>query len=254
MIPDIFAPFVDWLMKPDSLVHFSIGTAAVSSALLHQRVPKIGPGRAITLALRSVFHSGPAFASVRTRDKSVLLSMLNVLKQDQFIVCKGPRGIGKTHMIRDALTRTPGVVYVNISPGTTDVGIVQQAYAAISNTAVGATLVNPEVGSRRVLWWYRLLFRRSPIVVISAKERTAALVKAGVQLAAVPGAARELASAGFRVIVDASENSIAPDLTLREEILHLSPLPFEVRVRLSHFCRIWLIHPAHIHAFLILLL
>ena len=254
MFPEIFASVVDWLMKPNSFVHVSIGTAAVSSVLFHQRIPTVGPGRAFMLALRSVFRSGPAFASSRTRDKDALLSKLSTLEQDQFILCKGPRGIGKTHMIRDALTRAPGVVYVDISPGTSDVGIENRAYAAISNTAVGASLVNPEVGSRRVLWWYRLLFRRSPIVVIAAKERTAAHIQAGVPLAAVPGAARTLAAAGFRVIVDASENSISSDLTLREEILHLLPLPFEVRVRLSHFCRIWLIHPAHIHAFLILLL
>jgi hypothetical protein len=143
-------------------------------------------------------------------------------------------------MIRDALTRAPGVVYVNVSPGTSYVDIVNRAYAAISNTAVGATFVNPEVGSRRVLWWYRLLFRRSPIVVISATERTETLVKA-------------LAAAGFRVIVDAAEDLISPERTRREQILDLSPQPYEVRVRLSHF-RIVLIHPAHIHAFLILLL
>ena len=231
MFPEIFASVVDWVMKPD-LVHFSIGAAV----MFHQRIPKVGPGRALMLALRSVFRSGPAFASVRTRDKGVLLSMLNALKQDQFIVCKGPRDIGKTHMIRDALTRAPGVVYVNVSPGTSYVDIVNRAYAAISNTAVGATFVNPEVGSRRVLWWYRLLFRRSPIVVISATERAAADIKAGVQLACVPGAARKLAAVGFRVIVDAAENSISPERTLREEILNLSPQPFEVRVRLSHFC------------------
>jgi len=229
MFPDIFALVVDW-MKPDSLVRISFGAAAVSSVLFHQRIPKVGPGRAFMLALRSVFRSGPAFSSVRTRDKDALLSTLSTLEQDQFIVCKGPRGIGKTHMIRDALTRTPGVVHLEITAGTALDDIVYRAYAAISNTAVGTMLVNPEVGSRRVLWWYRLLFRRSPIVVISATERTAADIKAGVPLAAVPGAARKLAAAGFRVIVDASENSISPERTLREKFVHLSPLLFEVLV------------------------
>jgi hypothetical protein len=252
MIPDdIFSTVFGAFAKLDPLLRVFIGAAAVGSVVFQQQIPKAGPGRAIMLALRSLIRSGPAFASMRNRDKGALLSKLNALRQDQFIVCRGPRGTGKTRMIREALTRTPGVVHLNISPGTTDEVIVNRAYAEISNTMVGAVLVNPEIGSRRVLWWYRLLFRRSPIVVIAATERTAADVQAGVRLAAVPDAARKLDSIGFRVIVDASENSISTRFNLREESLHLSPLPFEVLAVVD--CRILsiladpLADPSHPH-------
>jgi hypothetical protein len=249
MFEGIFS-VVGSFLKLDSFVQVSIGTAAVSSVLLHQQIPKVGPGRAIVLALRSFVRSGPAFPSMRSGDKGNLLSKLNSLAQDQFIVCKGPRGIGKTHMIRDALTRTCGVVSLDIAAGTAEDDILNRAHAAIANIKVGAMLVNPELDSLRVLWWYRLLFRQSPIVVISAMERTADHIKAGVRLAAVPGAARKLASAGFRVIVDASENSIATESTEREQILRLAPLPFEVLLD----CCIFVEFCAHIHAVLSLLL
>ena len=234
MLPDIVASFLHF----DTLTKISIGSA-VGSLFLNQFVPKVGPGRAIVLAVRSFFRSGPTFATMRTTDKSVLLSHLKVLENSRFIICKGPRGIGKTHMISDALTRTLGVVYVEISPGTTDVDIRNEVHAAIANVKVGLKFVNSETSSRRVLWWYRLLFRRSPIVVISALERTSAHIQNGVPLAAIPGAARSLAAAGFRVVVDASENSISSERTRREHILNVSPLPFEVlvsnRIFLSSF-------------------
>ena len=228
MFPDdIVSSVVGALTKLEPLVRVSIGSyigAAAVSVVFQQRIPKVGPGRAIMLALRSYFRSGPAFASMRTRDKGALLSTLKCLGQHQFIICKGPRGIGKTHMIREALIRTPGVVHLEIAAGTANNDIVNRAYAAIANTK---GMFSDD--GRRVLWWYRLLFRRSPIVVIAAMERTAAHVHAGVRLADVSGAARRLAGAGIRVIVDASENSISPfESTLRETILHLSPLPFEV--------------------------
>jgi hypothetical protein len=249
MFPDdIVSSVVGALAKLDPHVQVYIGAAAVS-VLFHQRIPKVGPGRAIMLALRSYFRSGPAFASMRTRDKGALLSKLKWLKQDQFIVCKGPRGIGKTHMIREALIRTPGVVYVNIFPGTTDVDIVNRAYAAISNTKGMLS------DGGRVLWWYRLLFRRSPIVVIAAMEQTAAhdaSVQAGVRLAAmrpwaVPAAASSLVAAGVCVIVDSSENSILTERTLRETILHMSPLPIEVIVLLSRLSN--RADPSHPHLY-----
>jgi hypothetical protein len=109
---------VDSFLKLDSVMKVSICFSTVSSVLLHQYIPKAGPGRAIMLAVRSFFRRGPEFASVRTGDKSALLSELKSLGRDKFIVCRGPRGIGKTHLISDALTRTPGVVHVEIRLAT----------------------------------------------------------------------------------------------------------------------------------------
>jgi hypothetical protein len=230
---DFSSPVVNSFLKLDFLMKLSISTASVFAAVL---IPKAGPGRAIMLALRSFVRRGPEFVSVRTCDKGSLLSLLNLLEPDQFIICKGPRGIGKTHLVRDALTRTLGMVHVKITPGTVHEDILKKVHAAIANIELGPTpVVNPALDSRRVLWWYHLLFRRSPIVVISAAERTTEHVQYGVRFAGVPGAARELAADGFRVIVDASENSISNERTGRDIILHCSPLPFEVLHVFHHF-------------------
>jgi hypothetical protein len=247
-----FISVANSFLKLDSIMQLSISTGGVFSAVL---IPKAGPRRAIMLALRSFVRSGPEFASVRTGDKSALLSLLKLLENDQFLVCRGPRGIGKTHLIRDALARTPGVVYVKIPPGTVHEDILKEAHAAIANIKLGPTVLNPALDSRRVLWWYRMLFRRSPIVVISAAERTAEHIQKGIRLADIPGTARELAADGFRVIVDVSENSISDERTGRDICLHCTPLPFEVlfinHFRLFHCCRI---HPCQIHDVLTLLL
>jgi hypothetical protein len=139
-------------------------------------------------------------------------------------------------LVRDALARTLGVVHVKITPGTAHADILKEAHAAIASIELGPTVVNPALDSRRVLWWYRLLFRRSPIVVISAAERTAEHIQKGIRLADVPGAARELAEDGFRVIVDASENSVSTEPTLRESVLLFTPLPFEVPFIIVSIC------------------
>jgi hypothetical protein len=232
-------------LKLNSIMQLSISSAIVFSAVL--LIPKAGPRRAIMLALRSFVRRGPEFASMRTGDKGVLLSTLKTLGRDKFIVCQGPCGIGKTHLVRDALARTLGVVHVKITPGTAHADILKEGHAAIANIKLGPTVVNPALDSRRVLWWYRLLFRRSPIVVISAAERTAEHIQKGIRLADIPGAARELAADGFRVIVDASENSISNDPTLREKVLHVSPLPVEVLFIIVSICFI-LSDPSRLHS------
>jgi hypothetical protein len=243
----IFSSVVDSFLKLDSIMKVSICFSTVSSILFHQYIPKAGPGRAIVLALRSFVRSGPKFASMRTGDKGALLLELKTLGSDKFIICKGPRGIGKTLMIRDALSRMPGVVHVKIPAGTAHADILNTVHAAIANVKVGSVFVNPEPGSRRVLWWYRLLFRRSPIVVISATERTAEHIQKGIRLADIPGAARELAADEYRVIVDASENSISNERTLRESVLHCTPLSFEVPFVIISICYIFL-DPSRSHS------
>jgi hypothetical protein len=77
------------------------------------------------------------------------------------------------------------------------------------------------------LKWFKFIFRRSPIVVIAAKERS---VEMSEDYAQVPSAARELATMGFRVIVDAAPNSYPNERIGRERFLALSDLPVEVFV------------------------
>jgi AAA+ ATPase superfamily predicted ATPase len=159
-------------------------------------------------------------------DKDSLQKTLDSLKPNQFIVCTGPKGIGKTHMINDFLSDKLGVISVVIEPGTKDSEIQRKVHCLFAN-ALDFNLLHPASSSKRVLKWYKFIFRRSPIVVIAVKERSA---DKSDEYAKVPSAARELATMGFHVIVDASQNSYPNDLTGREEILTLSDVPVEVLV------------------------
>jgi hypothetical protein len=70
--------------------------------------------------------------------------------------------------------------------------------------------------TKRVLFFYKLIFTSSPMVVISVPERTG-----GRDYADVTAATRELADTyGLRVIIDGSPNSNPPDLkhTNRQDV------------------------------------
>jgi hypothetical protein len=126
-------------------------------------------------------------------------------------------------MINDFLSDKLGVISVVIEPGTKDSEIQRKVHCLFAN-ALDFNLLHPASSSKRVLKWYKFIFRRSPIVVIAVKERSA---DKSDEYAKVPSAARELATMGFHVIVDASQNSYPNDLTGREEILTLSDVPVE---------------------------
>jgi len=116
-----------------------------------------------------------------------------------------------------------GVIEVYVAPGKTVDEIIRAVFAAMVNWQLRS---DPTPSAIRVLLFYKLFFRHSPIVVIRATE-----VKAPDVPAAIPGAVRVLATKfGVRVIVDASDNSIPVTMrsTLREFVFYIEPMGQEV--------------------------
>ena len=92
-------------------------------------------------------------------------------------------------------------------------------------TGIQFDYLKPEGSARRLLFFYSVLFRRSPIVVIQVPER-----QSGQNYASVTAAVRELAdNFCLRVIVDGSPNAIPPELlaTKREMVIAIEPMSKE---------------------------
>jgi hypothetical protein len=184
-------------------------------------LPRLGPGRAVGLALHSRLLSRAAPASLRTADVLALRRMLASARSDQYVVVVGPKGVGKTVVTATATEAMCGVVHVDVPPGTPGKEILADAFAALTRCSL--RFVDLGSSARRVLWWHALLFRTPATVVLHAGER-----KPAQAFADVDNAARVLADTyGVRVIIDASDNSLPPAAraTLREKVLDLGPMP-----------------------------
>ena len=189
-----------------------------STAVLGGVVPRVGPGRALALAARSWMHRAKK-VSQRDDATRTLRGMLQNLGEDQYIVVTGQKGVGKTVVVNTATQRTCGVVSVPVAPGTSQKNIVTDVLSEIANSRVG--FIDPRPSVRRILWWYGLFLPR-PLVVLRAGER-----RDGQDYADIPGAARELAGYGLRVLIDGSTNSLPSEVltTLRQDVLELEPMP-----------------------------
>jgi hypothetical protein len=192
--------------------------AAPPAALLGL-APRLGPGRAIALALGSRF-SHPARASQRGGDVAALRALLASARDDQYVVVAGPKGVGKTCLVETATAATCGVVSVRVEAGASEKAIIADAFSAVTRCYL--LTLGQRDGARRVLWWHAFLFRAPATVVLHASER-----KAGQAFADLDSAARALAHEyGVRVIIDASNNSL-PDssrATKRQSCLDVEPM------------------------------
>jgi hypothetical protein len=188
-----------------------------SIAVLAGVVPRVGPGRALALAVRSWVLRAKK-VSQRDDATHTLRNMLRNLGEDQYIVVTGQKGVGKTVVVNTATQRTCGVVSVPVAPGTLQDVIVMKALSEIANSRLG--FIDPRPSVRRVLWWYGWFLLR-PLVVLRAGERMDGELYAG-----IPGAARELAGYGLRVLIDGSTNSLPSEVltTLRQAVLELEPM------------------------------
>lgn len=98
--------------------------------------------------------------------------------------------------------------------------IVKSVLVEITN--VRHDLWNLKANTKRVLFFYKLIFRSSPIVVISVPERTGRR-----DYADVTAATRELTDTyDLRVIIDGTPNSIPPDLKdiNRQDVVNIGPM------------------------------
>ena len=205
-------------------VALTLTSATLGPAFLFKRV---GFRRALVVGISSLFR-GPPVKSQRTADVANIREVVHRLlaqSPDQFLVVRGPKGIGKTIAIENALAHTCGVCYAGdpIQPGNTKDYIVDKALTGF--TTIGANpWIDKDRVARRVIMWHRIFFLgRKPIMVISAQER-----KKGEPYAQIAEAARDLAKKGLRVIVDTSDGALTNQpLTLRELYIEMEPMSLE---------------------------
>lgn len=184
---------------------------------------RIGPLRAVSLALKSKLIRGPngGAKSIRVSQIGDLNLLLNNVTKDFYIVVKGPTGVGKSTMIDTCLKGKYGVVRVTIPTGTKEADVVSICQTEIIGGA-GWKVMNQPANINRVLFWYHLFFRgQFPIVVITMSVRAL-----GRQPAELTGAVRRLSRLGINVVVDATPNSLQPDLltTTRQHVLYVEEL------------------------------
>jgi hypothetical protein len=96
--------------------------------------------------------------------------------------------------------------------------IVKKVHQELTN--IRSNIWNLNANAKRVIFFYKCIFRYSPTVVIAVSERTVGRIYAD-----VTAAARTLSDKEFdlRIIIDGSPNSIAPELknTTRECVIQI---------------------------------
>jgi hypothetical protein len=152
-------------MALEVFAHASTVAAALFAALAPVSVvglglaPRVGPARAIALALTSRLRAA-ATVSQRAADVRALQTSLRCAEADQYIIVFGPKGVGKTCVVETATQRTCGVVSVRVAAGAPSDAIARQALSAIARVQLAAAFVDVLPSARRVIFWHRLLAGR----------------------------------------------------------------------------------------------
>ena len=133
---------------------------------------------------------------------------------DHYCVVVGPKGVGKTCIVDTATSSAWGVVRVRVGAGALEEKTVTVSLLAVTRSSL--RFIYPGPSATRVLWWHRFLFRVPPTIILQAAER-----EAGSDYAEISSSCRALVAYGFRVIVDASHNSLSEPAvaTKREKVL-----------------------------------
>ena len=218
--------FAKEFMVPLLTTAFGGGIASISGL-----IPRAGPGRAAWIALRSRFAFKPVPESLRTEEVKALKEKLAIKNSEQsYLVITGEKGVGKSCLIATATSKTPGVINIEVAPGTKTDDIVKSALQALTKS----NLFPPFASAKRVVFWHRLFtFGRSPIIVMNALER-----KIGHEYADMAGAVRTLVdNYKLRVIVDSSPNSLDETVlrTKRETVLNVKPMTRAMIWKLGQF-------------------
>jgi hypothetical protein len=182
-----------------------VGTVITVGLTSVLAVPRISPIRALFLGFRSLIR-GPQTKSLRSKDVFEISKRVHndlQITTDQFLVVRGPKGIGKTVAIQNALAHTWGVCYTQtpIEPGTVKSKILDQVLGDFTNIRVG--FINKTTATKHLILWLNSFFTflsgrcRKPIIVISAQER-----QKDQPHAQIAEAARDLAFMGIRIIID----------------------------------------------------
>jgi hypothetical protein len=131
-------------------------------------MPKIGPGRALTFRLSSRF-SHRRRSLPLTERKTELQKLLNFAKLKSslsYAVVTGQSGVGKTFLLENfAATTRAAVISLSVMPETTSTELIHRIHLELSNI-LPVSYLSAESNARRVLYYYRLLFRSSPVILL----------------------------------------------------------------------------------------
>jgi hypothetical protein len=209
--------------------------ASFAGASLIGAVPRLGPGRAVVLAVRSrvlpIWQKRPI--SIREPELKTLFDQITMKQWDpSYMVITGEKGAGKSCFVETATLHTAGVIKFEVNPGDSEKEIVTTALRKITNH--GISFWDQSANARRIIFWYKLItLGRTPIVVINATER-----KQGQEYASLTGAVRTLTGVyNLRVIVDGSPNSLDEHLfrTMRGAIIDIKSMTREMIWSLPQF-------------------
>jgi hypothetical protein len=171
-----------------------------------------GPYRAFCLARASKAWQAPVH-SVRKAQVELVRNKLSTLSGESFLVVRGPKGVGKTCIVDTVLETRPGVVRLDIYPGTSGPEILKKVFSAIS----GNISEGHQASAKDVLKWYNRLYSKYPFVIaLQAKERSPPS-----PCADIGPAARDLGAFGFQVLVDASQHALGDKETERERYVEI---------------------------------
>ena len=189
-------------------------------------VPRVGPARAIWIALRSSFAFKPIHESLRLPETKLLRTILADKDFGQsYLVITGEKGVGKSCLIKTVTSKTPGVIEVTARPVHSADTIIKNTLKRLARLPFDYVL--PFESAKGVVFWHRLFtLGRSPIVVISAAER-----KVGQEYACLATAVRVLVeNYKLRVIVKGSPNSLHESLlqTKRQRVVDIKPMTKEM--------------------------
>ncbi len=206
-----------------------IGFAAVAlgGSIVIQFGPKLGPLRALILALRSKVSFAPERYSQRTTDVAKLRSIIERLPKDDFIRVYGEKGVGKSTIIDTAVAHRVGVLRLSLDNCLSRQDVRTSVHRALAGLPL---FLDPEASAKRVIKWHTRLFRCRPVVILGYDEHTFTG-----EFNDFPAASRSLALDGLIVIVDASTNMQPEKLTGREELFLLGPMSKDVLLQLPQF-------------------
>jgi hypothetical protein len=194
-------------------------TALLSLAGL---APRVGPGRAIWIALRSRFAFKKLPESIRDVELKQIKKIISEKNFGQgYLVVTGDKGIGKSCLLSTSTNKTCGIINVEVQPRKTEDDIIRASLQSLVNMPFD--FIPPYDSARRVIFWYYIFsFGNTPTIIINATER-----KIGQESASLTGAVRSLVDKyKLRVIIDGSPNSLDESLlnTKRADILDIKPM------------------------------